>query len=240
VGPELKVDALAGFDLAQDRMVLGSFRREVAVAHEEHDSFATGHPLVEALFGWVRDGELGRASVYRASLRGQGGAALDGRWTVALPEAADLARGARVPSRRAARFLEEGLVRVVVTLDGRGGAQPSESLAAQLDSADIEGVPAPDGGPPAPFVAAVEAALRAAQTEADKRLARLVASARARAVAERTSTLKRVARFLTQSGVKEAEKQRVLAEEAALYEQVLEALDGARLELDQAALVQLV
>ena len=240
VGPELKVDALAGFDLAQDRVVLGSFRREIAVAHEEHDSFATGHPLVEALFGWVRDGELGRASVYRASLRGQGGAALDGRWTVALPEAVDLARGARVPSRRAARFLEEGLVRVVVTLDGRGGAQPSESLAAQLDSADIEGVPAPDGGPPAPFVAAVEAALRVAQAEADKRLGRLVASARARVIAERTSTLKRLARFLSQSGVKEAEKERVLEEEAALYEQVLGALEGARLELDQAALVQLV
>jgi hypothetical protein len=40
--------------------------------------------------------------------------------------------------------------------------------------------------------------------------------------------------------VKEAEKERVLEEEAALYEQVLGALEGARLELDQAALVQLV
>src|SRR5207244_11578559 len=54
VGPELKVDALAGFDLSQDRTVVGSFRREFAVQHEEIDSFATGHPLVEALFSWVR------------------------------------------------------------------------------------------------------------------------------------------------------------------------------------------
>src|SRR5207253_6965650 len=68
VGPELKVDALAGFDLEQDRTVLGSFQRDVAVRHEEHDSFATGHPLVEALFGWVRDGELGRATVARTRL----------------------------------------------------------------------------------------------------------------------------------------------------------------------------
>ena len=59
-------------------------------------------------------------------------------------------------------------------------------------------------------------------------------------ISERTASLKRLARFLGQSGVKEAEKERVLDEETALYEQVLGALDGARLELDQAALVQLV
>ena len=121
VGPELKVDALAGFDLSQDRTVVGSFRREVAVQHEEHDSFATGHPLVEALFSWVRDGELGRATVGRTRIRGLSGAALDTRFLVALPEPADLAQGSRVPSRRAARHLEEAQVRVAVRLDGRGG-----------------------------------------------------------------------------------------------------------------------
>src|SRR5262249_60651432 len=52
VGPELKGDALAGFDLSEDRTVVGSFRREVAVKHEEHDSFATGHPLVGARVSW--------------------------------------------------------------------------------------------------------------------------------------------------------------------------------------------
>src|SRR5205814_6297043 len=122
VGAELKVDALAGFDLSEDRTVLGSFRRDVAVQHEEHDSFATGHPLVEALFSWVRDGELGRATVARAHLRGVSGAALDARFLVALPEPPDLAQGARVPSRRAARHLEEPPMRVVVRLDGRGEA----------------------------------------------------------------------------------------------------------------------
>src|SRR5205823_8579197 len=92
VGPELKVDALAGFDLEEDRTVLGSFRRQIAVAHEEHDSFATGYPPVEALFAWVRDGELRRATVYRAQVRGTSGAALDARYLVALPEPADLAQ----------------------------------------------------------------------------------------------------------------------------------------------------
>jgi ATP-dependent helicase HepA len=101
VGPELKIDALAGFDLSQDRIVRGSFRRAIAVAHEEHDSFATGHPLVEALFGFVRDGELGRTTVVRTPGRGKRGVAIDARYLVVLPEPADLAQGARVPSRRA-------------------------------------------------------------------------------------------------------------------------------------------
>src|SRR5207253_4836882 len=114
------------------------------------------HPLVEALLGWVRAGGLGRATVSRARVGGGSGAALDAHWLVALPEPADLAQGAKVPSRRAARHLEDALIRVVARLDGRGGALVSDELAAQLDSArNIEAVPAPEGGPPAPFAAAV-------------------------------------------------------------------------------------
>ena len=241
VGPELKVDALAGFDLEQDRMVLGSFRRAVSVAREEHDSFATGHPLVEALFGWVRDGELGRATVYRARVRGAAGAALDARFLVVLPEAADLAQGARVPSRRAARHLEEGSVRVVVRLDGRGGAAVSQDLAAQLDSAlKIEAVPAPDGGPPAPFVAAVELALRHAEADAQKRLERLVAQAKERVSAEKHASHRRLGRWLAQGKVPKAKAAALLEEDGKVFDAAAAALDGARLELDQAALVQLL
>ena len=240
VGPELKVDALAGFDLEQDRTVLGSFQREVAVRHEEHDSFATGHPLVEALFGWLRDGELGRATVSRAHLRGTQGAALDARYLVALPEPADLAQGARVPSRRAARHLEEMQLRVVVRLDGRGGARVEDGLSVQLDSARQEPVPAPDGGPPAAFVQAVELALRTAEAEAQLRLVRLVAQAKEGVAAEKQAAHQRLRRWLSQSKVKAAEAERVLSAEAAIYDAVAGALDGARLELDQSALVQLV
>jgi ATP-dependent helicase HepA len=240
VGPELKVDALAGFDLSQDRVVLGSFRREVAVAHEEHDSFATGHPLVEALFAWMRDGELGRAAVYRARIPGATGAALDARWVVALPEPADLAQGAKVPSRRASRYLDDARVRVVARLDGRGSVSIEEALAAQLDSADADPVPAPDGGPPAPFVAAVEAGLSAAEAEAQKRLSRLLAQARERVARDRAAAQDRLGRFLAQSKVDAAEREKLIAAEGLLYDQIGEALDGARLELDQAALVQLL
>ena len=240
VGPELKVDALAGFDLEQDRTVLGSFQREVAVRHEEHESFATGHPLVEALFGWLRDGELGRATVSRAHLRGTQGAALDARYLIALPEPADLAQGARVPSRRAARHLGEMQLRVVVRLDGRGGALVEDGLGVQLDSARQEPVPAPDGGPPAAFVQAVELALRTAEQEAQLRLARLVTEAREGLADEKRAAHRRLRRWLSQSKVKAAEADRVLSAEAAIYDAVADALDGARLELDQSALVQLV
>jgi ATP-dependent helicase HepA len=239
VGPELKVDALAGFDLAEDRTVRGSFRREVAVTHEEHDSFATGHPLVEALFGWLRDGELGRATVGRAKVRGVTGAAVDARFLVALPEPADLAQGARVPSRRAARHLDESQVRIVVRMDGRGGARVDDALGPQIDSARLDPVPAPEGGPPAAFVQAVELALRTAEAEAQQRLAELVAGARRKVLSEKEAALRRAGRWLSQSKVKKAEAEKVLAAEAAVYDAAAAALDEARLELDQASLVQL-
>jgi ATP-dependent helicase HepA len=241
VGPELKVDALAGFDLSRDRVVLGSFRRAVAVAHEEHDSFVTGHPLVEALFGWVRDGELGRATVYRTRVRTAAGAALDARFLVTLPEPADLAQGAKVPSRRASRHLDEVLIRVVAKLDGRGGAQASDELAAQLDSAQpIESVPTPEGGPPAAFIAAVERGLDVALERARRRLAELIAQAKERARSERDSSLKRLQRWLSQTNAKAAQREIILEEEAHFHDAAISALEGARLELDQLSLVQLL
>jgi len=240
VGPELKIDALAGFDLSQDRTVRGSFRRAVAVAHEEHDSFATGHPLVEALFGFVRDGELGRTTVVRTAAHGKRGVAIDARYLVVLPEPADLAQGARVPSRRAARHLEDALVRVVVRIDARGEISVDEDLAAVVDPGRSEGVPAPEGGPPAPFVAAIERGLGRAETEAQKRLARLVADAKERLDREKEASLERLERWLAQSGAKSKQRERILAGDAAVYEAASSALDGARLELDQAAVAQLV
>src|SRR5262249_51143308 len=195
------------------------------VGHEEHDSFATGHPLVEALFGWVRDGELGRATVYRARVRGGPGAALDARFLVTLPEPADLAQGAKVPSRRASRHLEDALVRVVARLDGRGGAQISDDLAAQLDSArNVDPVPAPGGGPPATFVEAVELGLEAAEAEANRRLSKLLEQAKHRAAAERDASVERLARWLLQSKAKPTQREKILQEERRIHDAAISAL----------------
>ena len=175
----------------------------------------------------------------RARIRGLSGAALDARFLVALPEPADLAQGARVPSRRAARHLEEALVRVAVRLDGRGGVRVEDALGAQLDSAKVEPVPAPEGGPPGTFAQAVEAGLRVAQDEAQRRLQKLVEGAKAGIRSEKEATARRLSRWLAQSKVDPAEAGKVLSREAQVYEEAAAALDGARLELDQAALVQL-
>jgi hypothetical protein len=57
--------------------------------------------------------------------------------------------------------------------------------------------------------------------------------------AEKESAARRLSRWLSQSKVSAASAEKVLAAEAKLYDDAASALDGARLELDQAALVQL-
>ncbi len=56
---------------------------------------------------------------------------------------------------------------------------------------------------------------------------------------EKESAQRRLRRWLSQSKVKPADAERALAAEARSYDDAAAALDGARLELDQAALVQL-
>jgi len=130
---------------------------------------------------------------------------------------------------------------VVARLDGRGGGQVSDELAAQLDSArNIEAVPAPEGGPPATFVAAVEQGLEAAEAEARRRLSKLVAQAKDRAAAERDASLERLSRWLAQSKAKAPQREQILQDERRIHDAAIAALDGARLELDQSALVQLL
>ncbi|HWE25574.1 MAG TPA: hypothetical protein VG496_16680, partial [Myxococcales bacterium] len=160
---------------------------------------------------------------------------------VTLPEPADLAQGAKVPSRRAARHLSDSLIRVVARLDLSGGARTAEDLAAQLDSArQIEAVPAPEGGPPAAFVSAVEKGLEAAEADARRRLGQLVAEAKERAAAERDASLARLRRWLSQTKAKAGQREKILEQEAQFHDAAIAALSGAGIELDQVALVQLL
>jgi hypothetical protein len=94
--------------------------------------------------------------------------------------------------------------------------------------------------PPAPFVEAVEQGLEATEAEARRRLTKLVAQAKERASAERDASLKRLTRWLSQTKAKPAQSEKVLQEESRIHDAAIAALDGARLELDQSALVQLL
>ncbi len=66
-GTGMKIEALPGMVLPEEPETwLGSFWRETAVARDELHWFATGHRLVEALLGLVRDGEAGRTAALKA------------------------------------------------------------------------------------------------------------------------------------------------------------------------------
>jgi hypothetical protein len=90
------------------------------------------------------------------------------------------------------------------------------------------------------FVQAVELGLRHAEAEAQRQLARLVAQARERVEAEKAASRRRLARWLSQSRVPAGKAEKILAEDGRVYDEAAAALQGARLVLDQAALVQLL
>jgi hypothetical protein len=66
-----------------------------------------------------------------------------------------------------------------------------------------------------------------------------VTAAQQKLADEKEAALARLQRWLSQSRVKPAEAEKAREVEARLYDEAAEALLGARLELDQAALVQL-
>lgn len=234
LGGEMAVDALPGVDLDTDQPILGSFWRDTAVVQEENDYFATGHPLVEALFSWARDGELGRAAwLFSDHVRS---AALGFAFTflVAFPEAEDAAAGSRVPSRQAARYLENARFQVAVEL-ARGGDRPRVRQELLEDLEEADGAPAPRA-PADALAQAVGAAFEAAKAEADLRLKREIEGAIGRLEADRDQALERLV-----LAARRADEYEVAALEAEAdrinlaHAQASRALRGARLELDQAA-----
>src|SRR5690606_26557198 len=140
LGGSMAVDALAGIDISQERVLLGSFWRDTAVVEEENDYFATGHPLVEALFAWIRDGEGGRATCLHSDKLRQGFVGFAFSFVASFPEPEDVAEGAKVPSRQAARYLDRTGFEVGVRL-GAAGARIFDELLEELE--DPEGAPAP-------------------------------------------------------------------------------------------------
>ena len=106
LGAGMRIEALPGMELPEEpETFLGSFWRETAVARDELQWFATGHKLVEALVGLVRDGDAGRSAALKREWAPRRGG-LYVRFEPRLATAADVAPGARVASRQASRYLD--------------------------------------------------------------------------------------------------------------------------------------
>jgi ATP-dependent helicase HepA len=231
LGAHMRIEALPGMEIPEEPVThLGSFWRDTAVARDELEWFATGHKLVEALVGLVRDGEAGRTAVFRAPAAPRRGA-LYTRWHVAWPAPADVAPGARVPSRQASRYFEEAPIAVVVDL-GEGN-RILTGLVETLE--DEEGAPeARVGAVPA---ALLERARRAAEEEAHAQLARRRDEALAALGTHAEAEEERLVAAAFRGG---ADRKAVDAALAALRAQraaTEKALGRARLELDAAAVV---
>jgi len=231
-GSSMRIEALPGMEIpAEERTLLGSFWRETAVAREELEWLATGHRLVEALLELARDGDAGRTAFLQSKAAPRSGG-LYLRWKLRWPSPADLAPGARVPSRQASRYLDESPLSVLVDLGSShavvdGGAGRLEEMADR--ARDAKGAP-----PPAEVVEpAAAAAEKAARAELSRRVARAVKKLAAHADAEEG----RLIASIRDGGATPQAVERALVGVLLHRELVEEALRKVDLELDAAAVV---
>jgi ATP-dependent helicase HepA len=227
----MKIEALPGMALPEEPETwLGSFWRETAVARDELHWFATGHRLVEALLGIVRDGNAGRSAAIKASWAPRRGA-LFARYEPRLATSADTTPGARVASRQASRYLDLSPVSVAVDLDAghkvvARAAQRIET-ADDLDEARVGPAPA--------------ALLQAAEEEARKEAERLLARRKEEALARLGEQSEAEEERLADSWATGAARKNVVQEAIASVHQhrdvTAKAIERARLELDAAALL---
>jgi ATP-dependent helicase HepA len=232
-GHALKVEALPGLELGEERTVLGTFWRDTAVEQEEIDFFATGHSIVEALFGFLRDGPYGRNGCRAVQHRTISARGIEVLFHVVPPEPEDTSPGARVPSRQLSRVLDRSLLRVAVTARPSGGPAVDPrllELLAREEGRSLQGDQVRAAFPDlATFVdpamveamRAVSAQLRTLQTEALRKLE-----------AERDRALIRLERALRHQGLPAAAVREQLEAERAHHAALAEALAGLRLQLD--------
>jgi ATP-dependent helicase HepA len=231
LGAGMRIEALPGMELPEEPLtILGSFWRETAVARDELQWFATGHRLVEALIGLVRDGDAGRSAAVKREWAPRRGA-LYVRFLPALASSADVAPGARVASRQASRYLDLAPISVLIDLDGnrpvRGGAVRLEGEIDEAEGARVGGAPK----------ALLDAARAAAEKEAGAILARRVEEAKAMLLAHAEGEEERLIESSFQGG---APRKRVDAALAVLRQHrdvVEKSIGRAKLELDAVALV---
>jgi ATP-dependent helicase HepA len=232
IGAGMRIEALPGMEMPEEpQTFLGSFWRETAVARDELHWLATGHRLVEALVGLVRDGDAGRTAALRCEWAPRRGG-LYARFEPRLATAADVAPGARVASRQASRYLDLSPVAVLVDLEG--GNRPVSGAAQRLEDEIDDVRDAQLGAAPA---SVVEAAHAAAEREAQQLLARRKEEALARLQAHSEGEEER----LIEAGFRgDAPRERLEAALAILRqhrEVVGKAIDRARIDLEAVALV---
>ncbi|RPH72149.1 MAG: helicase [Myxococcaceae bacterium] len=232
-GHALKVEALPGLELGEERTVLGTFWRDTAVEQEEIEFFATGHSIVEALFGFLRDGPYGRNGCRAIQHRGAPARGLEVLFHVVPPEPEDTSPGARVPSRQLSRVLDRSLIRVAVTAgaDGTPGLEPRLlDLLAREEGRALQGdqvrAAFPDLG------RFVDPAMAEATRAAGAELREMQGAARKKLEDERDRSLVRLERALRHQGLPPAAIQAQLGEERAHHRTLVEALEGLRLQLD--------
>ncbi len=235
-GHALNVEALPGIDISKERTVLGTFWRDTAVEHEEIEYFATGHSIVEALFGFLRDGPFGRNGARylegRGPLKQRG---LELLFHLTLPEAQDTSPGARVPSRQLSRFLDSLLVHVAVVNSADGRPKVDSTLLQLLKDNDGRSLKGDDIRAAFPTLPqfmdqAVLAGTLAAKVELEKRAARAKKAIQAELAVES----KRIKLALTHQGVSAAQIEKQLDAEHAYSTSLLDALAGVEVTLDSA------
>lgn len=235
-GHALNVEALPGYDITEERTVLGTFWRDTAVEQEEIEYFATGHPLVEALFGFLRDGPYGRNGArYLETKKPIKARGVEFVFHILTPESSDTAPGARVPSRQLSRFLTTSLVHTAVTLQPGGNAKAEPQLMDLLR--DVEGRSLKGNELAAAFpelAGFLDEAQRVALAAAKVELEQLKETARELIEDERDLSMLRIKLSLQHQGVPAQKIEQVLREELAFSDELLDALDGTRVELDSA------
>jgi ATP-dependent helicase HepA len=232
LGSGLRIEALPGMEIPEEPVTyLGSFWRETAVARDELQWYATGHKLVEALVGLVRDGDAGRAaSLKREWAPRRGG--LYARFEPRLATAADVAPGARVASRQASRYLDLSPISVMVDLEVGNRHLPG---AAQRLEDEIEDVADAKVGPAPQNV--IEAARAAAEREAAQVLARRKEEAIGRLLSHADAEEERLVEAGFQGGGSRDRIDGALGLLRQHREVVAKAIERAKLDLDAAAVV---
>jgi len=236
LGRELTVEALPGLSLAQDKVVLGTFWRDTAIEREEVDYFATGHPIVEALLAFLRDGPFGRNAMRyierRGALRARG---VEFLFHIVPPEPDDTSPGARVPSRQLARFLDRWLIHLVVSRgpDGTPRVDPSLLSSLEADGRSLRGDEVFSAFPE--LATFLDNATLLVFEAAQQQMNQFAHHARIAIQAEREADERRLAHSLAHQRLPPRATEFQLSKLRAYYQGLLGALDGLQVKLDSLA-----